>query len=93
MNGPSFYVFLVLVAGPEIAMNFTNPALAQLGFEKPSPGGTRNLFASFSAQSMDVSVQLEALDILGDLLSRFGGMMVSMFLILQTSCADVLWRL
>ena len=28
-------------------------------------------------QSTDVSVQLEALDILGDLLSRFGGLLLS----------------
>ena len=30
-------------------------------------------FLCFCLQSTDVSVQLEALDILGDLLSRFGG--------------------
>jgi len=30
-------------------------------------------FVVFTLQQEDVSVQLEALDILGDLLSRFGG--------------------
>lgn len=32
--------------------------------------------SSAIAQQNDVSVQLEALDILGDLLSRFGGLLV-----------------
>ena len=34
-------------------------------------------FLSLPFQQEDVSVQLEALDILGDLLSRFGGLLVS----------------
>ncbi|KAJ7389386.1 Cullin-associated NEDD8-dissociated protein 1 [Desmophyllum pertusum] len=38
-----------------------------------------------SLQSTDVSVQLEALDILGDLLSRFGGLLVSYHQSIQQS--------
>ena len=52
-HGPSFSPFkLVLITRPEIEMkNFTNPGLAQLGFEKPGQIFCQLLQSSWSVRA------------------------------------------